>query len=161
MVERRHKVIRELGVTMLFHNGAPLCLWVKAFTIVVFLINRLLSSSLNFEAPYFVLHGTHPNYLSLRIFGSKCFPYTWDTRCNKFDPKTIPCVFVGYSDIHKGYKCFHPSSKKFFISRYVVFYESFFPYKTNRHHTISSPTQHVVSILIFGYLILTPILVQT
>ena len=55
-------------------------------------------------------------------------------------------MFVGYSDIHKGYKCFHPSSKKFFISRHVVFDESFFPYKTNRHHTISSPTQHVVSI---------------
>ena len=160
MVERRHRVIRELGMTMLFHSGAPLCLWVEAFTTTVYLINRLPSSSFNFETPYFFLHGTHPNYSSLRIFGSKCFPYTWDTRRNKFDPKTLPCVFVGYSDIHKGYKCFHPSSKKFFISRHV-FDESFFPYKTNRHHTISSPTQHVVSILIFCYLILTPILVQT
>ena len=60
MVERRHRVIRELGMTMLFHSGAPLCLWVEAFTTTVFLINRLLSSSLNFETPYFVLHGTHP-----------------------------------------------------------------------------------------------------
>ena len=77
---------------------------------------------------------------------TKCFPYTWDTRRNKFDPKTLPCVFVGYSDIHKGYKCFHPSSKKFFMSQHVVFDESFFPYKTNRHHTTFSPTQHVVSI---------------
>ena len=79
MVERRHRVIRELGMTMLFHSGAPLCLWVEAFTTVVFLINRLSSFSLNFETPYFVLHGTHLNYSSLCIFGSKCFPYTWDT----------------------------------------------------------------------------------
>ena len=73
MVERRHRVIRELGMTMLFHSGAPLCLWVEAFTTTVFLINRLSSSSLNFETPYFVLHGTHLNYSSLRIFGSKFF----------------------------------------------------------------------------------------
>ena len=26
MVERRHRVIHELGMTMLFHSGAPLCL---------------------------------------------------------------------------------------------------------------------------------------
>lgn len=92
------------------------------------------------------MHGTHSNYSSLRIFGSKCFPYTWDTRRHKFDPKTIICVFVGYSDRHKGYKCFHPSSKKLFISRHVVFDELCFPYKTNHHNTILSSTPHVVSV---------------
>ncbi|RVW62428.1 Retrovirus-related Pol polyprotein from transposon RE1 [Vitis vinifera] len=81
----------------------------------------LASFALNSETPYFALHGTHPDYTSLRVFGSKCFPYTWDTRQHKFDPKTVLCIFVGYSDKHKGYKCFHPSSKKFFISRHVVF----------------------------------------
>ncbi|KAK2458167.1 putative mitochondrial protein [Trifolium repens] len=146
MVERRHRIIRELGMTMLFHSGAPLFLWVEAFTTVVYLINRLPSSSLKSETPYFTLHGTHPNYSSLRVFGSKCFPYTWDTRRHKFDPKTILCVFVGYSDTYKGYKCFHPSSKKFFISRHVVFDELFFPYKNNHHNIIPHPTPHVVSI---------------
>ena len=80
MVERRHRIIRELGMTMLFHSGAPLFLWVEAFSIVVYLINHLPSFALNSETPYFALHGTHPDYTSLRVFGSKCFPYTWDTR---------------------------------------------------------------------------------
>lgn len=146
MVERRHRIIRELGMTMLFHSGVPLFLWFEAFTTAVHLINRLPSSPLNFETPYFALHGTHPNYSSLRVFGSKCFPYTWDTRRHKFDPKTILCVFVGYSDTHKGYKCFHPPSKKFIISRHVVFDELFFPYKGNHHNTIPSTVPHVVSI---------------
>jgi hypothetical protein len=131
---------------MLFHSGVPLFLWVEAFTTAVHLINRLPSSSLNFETPYFALHGTHPNYSSLGVFGSKCFPYTWDTRRHKFDPKTTLCVFVGYSDTYKGYKCFHPPSKKFFISRHVVFDELFFPYKSNHHNSIVSPTPHVISI---------------
>ena len=108
-------------MTMLFHSGAPLFLWVKVFSTIVYLINRLPSSALNPETSYFSLHGTHPDYTSLCVFGFKCFPYTWDTRQHKFDPKTVLCVFVGYSDKHKGYKCFHPSS-------------------------IISPTSHVISI---------------
>ncbi|RVW86387.1 Retrovirus-related Pol polyprotein from transposon RE1 [Vitis vinifera] len=146
MVERRHRIIRELGMTMLFHSGAPLFLWVEAFSTAVYLINRLPSSALNSETPYFALHGTHPDYTSLRVFGSKCFTYTWDTRQHKFDPKTVPCIFVGYSDKHKGYKCFHPSSKKFFISRHVVFDELFFPYKNTQNQSMVPPTSHVISI---------------
>ncbi|KAL6316339.1 hypothetical protein AAG906_017974 [Vitis piasezkii] len=114
-------------------NGAPLFLWVEAFSTAIYLINRLPSSALNSETPYFALHGTHPDYTSLRVFGSKCFPYTWDTRQHKFDPKTVLCVFVGYSDKHKGYKCFHPSSRKIFISRHV-------------NQSIVPHTSHVISI---------------
>ena len=104
MVECRHRIIRELGMTMLFHSGAPLYLWVETFATAVFLLNRLPSTAINLDTPYFNLQGVHPNYSFLRVFGSKCFPYTWDTQKNKFDPKTIPCVFMGYSDQHKGYK---------------------------------------------------------
>ena len=68
MVERQHRIIRELGITMLFHSGTPLFLWVEAFTIVVYLINRLSSSALNSDTPYFILHGKHPIYSSLCIF---------------------------------------------------------------------------------------------
>lgn len=32
-------------------------------------------------------------------------------------------VFVGHSSTQKGYKCFHPPSKKFFVSRDVTFHE--------------------------------------
>jgi transposase InsO family protein len=146
MVERRHRIIRELGMTMLFHSGTPLFLWVEAFTTAVYLINRLPSSALNSDTPYFRLHGNHPIYSSLRIFGSRCFPYTWDTRRNKFDPKSVPCIFVGYSDQHKGYKCFHPTSKNFFVSRHVVFSESILPYKQNNITTNIDHSNHVLSI---------------
>ena len=146
MVERRHRIIRELGMTMLFHSGAPLFLWVEAFSTDVYLINRLPSFASNSETPYFALHGTHLDYTSLRVFGSKFFPYTWDARQHKFNPKTTLCIFVGYSDKHKGYKCFHPLSIKFFISHHVVFYELFFPYKNTRNQSIVPPTYHVISI---------------
>jgi len=109
-------------------------------------MNRLPSLALKFKSPYFMLHGNHPTYSSLRVFGSKCFPYTWDTKQNIYDPKTVLCIFVGYSDKHKGYKCFHPSSKKMIISRHVVFDESFFPYKQKIQNYITSSPTHVMSI---------------
>ena len=123
MVERRHRIIRELGIAMLFYCNGPLYLWVDAFTTAVFLINRLPTTALDSDTPYFKLHGAQPKYCFLRVFDSKCFSYTWDTCNNKFDLKTIPCVFIGYSDQHKGYKCFHPSTQKIIVSRYVVFDE--------------------------------------
>jgi hypothetical protein len=88
----------------------------------------------------------HPNYSSLRAFGSKCFPYTWDIRKHKFDPKTLPCIFVGYSEKHKAYKCFHPTSKKIFISRHVVFDELIFPYKPIKKSCKTANQPQVISI---------------
>lgn len=58
-----------------------------------FFINRLPSISLESNTLYFKLQGNHPNYSFLRVFGSKCFPYTWDTRKNKFDPKNCSMCF--------------------------------------------------------------------
>ena len=142
MVERRHRIIRELGMTMLFHSHAPLYLWLEAFSTVVFLLNRLPSSLLNFETPYFMLHGTHPDYTSLRMFGSKCFPYTWDTKNTKFDPKSALCIFVGYSEKHKGYKWFHSPSQKFIISRHVVFDETVFPFQSSKSSISASHVHH-------------------
>ena len=46
----------------------------------------------------------------------------------KMDPKSCPCVFIGYSMKHKGYKCLYPPTGRFCISRHVVFHESIFPY---------------------------------
>ena len=62
IVERRHRTIRELGMTLIFHSGVPKFLWVEAFTTAAFLINHLPSSSLAFDTPYFRLYGSHPKY---------------------------------------------------------------------------------------------------
>ena len=46
----------------------------------------------------------------------------------KLDARALWCVFVRYSSLQKGYKCYHPSSRRFFISANVTFaeYEPFF-----------------------------------
>ena len=82
------------------------------------------------NSPYFCLYGVHPNYSVLHVFGTQCYPYKWDTKKNKFDPKTNPCVFLGYTDKHKGCRCFALKTLRMFVSRHVLFDENMFPYKT-------------------------------
>ena len=42
----------------------------------------------------------------------------------KLDPRALKCVFIGYSSSQKGYKCYHPPSRKVFVSQDVTFWEN-------------------------------------
>lgn len=100
MVECHHRIINELGMSMLFHYGTPLYLWVEAFAMVVFFINRLPSIALESNTLYFKLQGNHPNYSFLRVFGSNCFPYTWiHAKIIVIDIKAISA----FIHLHKNY----------------------------------------------------------
>ena len=127
-VERKHRHIVEWGLTLLFHSKVPKNLWIDAFHTVVFLINRRPTPLLNMETPFKLLHGKDPDYSSLRTFGCQCFPYLRAYGNNKFSPKSLPCVFIGYSQFHKGYRCLYPSTGRVYISRHVVFNENHYPY---------------------------------
>jgi hypothetical protein len=113
---------------MLFHAQLPKHFWVDAFTTAVYLINRLPSSVLHMQTPFYKLYVIHPTYASLKVFGCRCFPYLRDYSKNKFGAKSCPCAFLGYSPTHKGYRCLHPPSKRVYLSWHVVFYETIFPY---------------------------------
>jgi hypothetical protein len=116
------------GLTMLFHSQLPKHFWVDAFMTAVYLINRLPSTVLKMETPIFKLHGTHPDYNSLKVFGCRCFPYLRDYAKNKFTPKSYLCVFLGYNPMHTGYRCLHPPSERVYLSRHVIFDETIFSY---------------------------------
>ena len=69
------------------------------------------------------------NNLTPRIFGCTSFVHIHNHNRGKLDPRAVKCVFVGYSSTQKGYRCYQPTSKKFFVSVDVTFNESslFFP----------------------------------
>ena len=39
-------------------------------------------------------------------------------------PLGLVCVFLGYSHTKKGHHCYHPESRRFFVSADVTFFES-------------------------------------
>ena len=119
----------ELGLTMMFHAHVPKWFWVEAFGTAVWLINRLPSWILDTQSPYEKLFGKTPTYDSLHIFGCRCFPYLREYAQNKFDPRSLPCVFWRYSHQFKGYRCLHPPTGKVYLSRHVVFDENMLPFQ--------------------------------
>ena len=118
----------ETGLTMIFHENLPLRFWVDALLTATYLINNLISSSLNMDTPYLKMFGRHPNSRILKVLGCKCFPYLRNHNQNKFSKRIFPCVFIGYNPLHKGYRCIDPLTNKVYISTHVVFDEQIFLY---------------------------------
>lgn len=62
----------------------------------------------------------HTNYLltSLEphIFGCVSFVHNHDPAKGKLDPRSLKCMFVGYSTTQKGYHRYHPSTQKLFTT---------------------------------------------
>ncbi|GFZ05453.1 hypothetical protein Acr_17g0010250 [Actinidia rufa] len=127
----------------MFHARVPLPLWVEAFSIAVYLINRLPSQTLDGKTPYELLFGKQPDYSMLRTFGCLCFPYLRDYAPNKLSPKSSPCVFLGYSPLHKGFRCFDRKTQRLYVSRHVQFYETIFPYAGNNIQQLPNSTPYI------------------
>jgi hypothetical protein len=98
----------------------PLKYWDEAFLAATFLINRTPSKVINFLTPLELLFHVKLNYSSLRIFGCSCWPHPRLFNPRKLEFRSKECVFLGYSNIHKGFKCLDLSTGHVYISRDVI-----------------------------------------
>jgi histone deacetylase 1/2 len=130
IAERKHRHLVETGLALLAHSSLPLHFWDEAFLTACYLINRMPSPVINKQTPLFRLLGVEPNYSFLRIFGCACWPSLRKYNTHKLEFRSKACVFLGYSPMHKGYKCLDRSTGRIYISRDVVFDETVFPYST-------------------------------
>jgi histone deacetylase 1/2 len=126
--ERKHRHIVEVGLSLLAHASMPLKFWDEAFLAATYLINRTPTKLLQYSTPLAILFNEQPDYSSLRVFGCACWPHLRPYNSKKLAFRSIRCVFLGYSNMHKGYKCLDPSSGRVYISRDVIFDEAVFPF---------------------------------
>jgi histone deacetylase 1/2 len=126
--ERKHRHIVETGLTLLAHASALYHFWGDAFSTACFLINRLPSRVINMETPIERLLGEMPDYTFLKVFGCAYWPHLHPYNRRKLEFHSKQCVSLGYSSIHKGYKCLHIPTNRVCISRDVVFDETVFPF---------------------------------
>ena len=125
VAERKNRHIFEITRGFLFQMNVPKHFWADTVFIDCFLINGMPSPVLNWTAPY---HQLFPNNLlfpiDLTVFGCTCFiPYV-HPQVSKLDLKSLKCILVGYSHVQKGYRCYCPTLRHYFVSTDVAFFET-------------------------------------
>ncbi|WVZ68483.1 hypothetical protein U9M48_017417 [Paspalum notatum var. saurae] len=126
--EHKHRHIVEVGLSLLAHASMPLKFWDEAFITATYLINRIPSPVTDGVSPLEKLFKQRPDYTSLRTFGCACWPHLRPYNTHKLQFRSKQCVFLGYSTLHKGFKCLDVSSGRVYISRDVVFDENIYPF---------------------------------
>lgn len=127
-VERKHRHIVETGLSLLAHISTPACYRHFALETAVYLINHLPSPTNNGRSPFELAFHKSPDYSILKVFGSLCFPHIRPYNKHKFSFRSMPCVFLGYSSKHLGYRCHDRATGRMYIARDVQFDEVTFPF---------------------------------
>jgi len=78
-----------------------------------------------------------PDYNFLRTFRCLCFPVLRPYHAYKLDFQSSPCMLLGYSSSHLGYRRLDLESHRIYVSRHVRFHENIFPFAKSEHVTSS------------------------
>lgn len=107
---------------MLHSKKLPLFLWAEAVACAVYTLNRVVSKAAP-STPYFAWHQTKPDVSNLRVFGCVAFVHVPASERQKLDPKSVKCIFLGYSLTQKAYRFWDGAAGKVRISRDAIFDE--------------------------------------
>ena len=89
-----------------------------------YLINRMPSSALHDQIPHSLLFPDQPLYfLPPFVFGCSYFLHILTPRQDKLSAKATKCIFLGYSRLQKGYRCYSPQTHRYSLSVDVTFFE--------------------------------------
>ena len=109
----------EMARSMLKEKGLPNTFWAEAVYTAVYILNRCPTKSVKDKTPIEAWNGKKPSAKHLRVFGSICYIHIPDVKRHKLEDKTIRGIFLGYSNISKGYRVYNLQTKKLVISRDV------------------------------------------
>ena len=126
--ERKIRTINNIIRTLLAHASLPSHFWHHALQMATYLLNILPNKKLALQTPTKILYQKDPSYSHLKVFGCLCYPLIPSVTRNKLQPRSTPCVFLGYPSNHRGYKCYELSSRKIILCRHVIFDENTFPF---------------------------------
>ena len=144
VAERKHRHLVQCTLAVLSQSGLLTSHWSYALFTACHIINRLPTPLLNHKTPWEALFHKLAALSHLRISGCACFPLLTPYNSNKLQPKTKPCIFLGYPPFSKGYLCLDQSTNRIYTSRHVLFNESHFPTAKTSSYTPSDPISNLL-----------------
>ena len=129
IAERKNRHLLEVARSLMFSTNVPKLFWGEAVLTAAYLINRMPSRVLKFQTPCQTLLKSFPttrliSIVPPKIFGCSVFVHINQQHRSKLDPRSLKCIFLGYSANKKGYKCYSSVTRKFYNSMDVTFFET-------------------------------------
>lgn len=116
VTEHKNQHLLDMARCMCFSIGVPQAYWAKAILTAAYLINHLPTQVYKKGHLFKFLCSESLFFIPPKPFGCICFVHNHSPSQDKMDPRSLKCEFLGYSPTQKGYKCYHPSSHKWFVS---------------------------------------------
>ncbi|XP_024171720.1 uncharacterized protein LOC112177689 [Rosa chinensis] len=107
VVERKNRVLLDMGRVMLHSAGLTPKLWAEAISTACYTANRAFLRPGTNKTPYELWKGKKPNVSHLRVFGSPCYIYRDREYLGKFDARSDKGIFLGYSLDSRAYRVYN------------------------------------------------------
>lgn len=121
VAERKNRYLAEICRSMLHAKNVPGRFWAKTMRTAAHVINKLSQPRLGFVSLFEIQWDMKLMVSYFRVFGCVCYVLVPNHLRSKFDKKGVKCIFVGYDNQRKGWKCCDLASGKYYTSRDVVF----------------------------------------
>ena len=138
MVEHKNRHLVDTTCTLLLHHKVPQRFWGNAILSTCYLINRMPSFVLHDQIRHSVLLSNQPLFcLPPRVFGNVCFVHILTPGQDKLSAKATKYVFLGYSRLQRGYRCYSLDINHYFIFANITFFENSSFFSSTAHPPVS------------------------
>ena len=122
VVERKNRTLEDMSRTMLLEINLPKYFWAEAINTSNYILNRCLIRPILKKTPYELFKGRVPKISYFKPFGCNCFVHNnGKDNLGKFDARSDPAIFLGYSLNSKAYRVLNQRTKMVEESIHVVF----------------------------------------
>ncbi|GJZ17889.1 retrotransposon protein, putative, ty1-copia subclass [Tanacetum coccineum] len=118
--ERRNRTLLDMVRSMMNLTTLPLSFWDYALQSATRILNMVPTKKVD-KIPYELWYGKVPNLSYLKVWG--CEALVKRDTPDKFQQRSIKCIFIGYPKETMGYYFYFPPENKIVVARYAEFFE--------------------------------------
>lgn len=123
LAERMNRTLLEMARCMIIQSKLSHQFWAEAVNTASYIRNRC--PTVHGRTPYEIWYQKKPKVDHFKVFGSDVYVLNKQPGKDKFEPRSLKCYFLGYSNESKGYRLWNIKKGKVIISRDVSFVKTF------------------------------------